>query len=51
MMTKDEVIKDLELLKAEVEWEFPMNYQVSLDIAIDVLKQTDTTKLNIENLK
>ena len=50
-MTKEEVIQDLELIKAEAEWEFPINYQVSLDIAIDIIKQTDTTKLNIENLK
>lgn len=45
MMTIEEVIKDLELIKAEAEWEFPINWQVSLDIAIEILKQT-----NIDNL-
>ena len=51
MMTIEEVIKDLELIKAEAEWEFSINWQVSLDIAIEVMKQTDIEKLNIENLK
>ena len=50
MMTIEEVIKDLELIKAEAEWEFPINWQVSLDIAIEVMKQTDIEKLNIEKL-
>lgn len=51
MMTIEEVIKDLELIKAEAEWEFPINWQVSLDIAIEILKQTNIDNLSGINLK
>lgn len=33
-MTPDEVIKTLELAKAEVEWNYPMDYAVAIDEAI-----------------
>ena len=36
-MTPDEVIKTLELAKAEVEWNYPMDYAVAIDEAIEAL--------------
>lgn len=36
-MTPDEVIKTLELAKAEVEWNYPMDYAVAIDEAIEAV--------------
>lgn len=37
-MTIDEAINNLELIKTAIEWEYPLDYQVALDMAIDALK-------------
>lgn len=37
-MTIEDAIKDLELIKAEAEWEYPINWQASLDMAIEALR-------------
>ena len=42
-MTTEEAIRDLELIKAEAEWEFPMNWQESLDMAISALQERKNT--------
>ena len=36
-MTPEEVIKTLELAKAEVEWNYPMDYAVAIDEAIKAI--------------
>lgn len=36
-MTKSEAITKIELLKAEIEWDKPLEYQVALGMAIDAL--------------
>ena len=38
-MPLEEVIEILEIAKAEVEWNYPLNYQEAFDIAIEVLKE------------
>lgn len=38
-MTRKEVIDTLKLAKAEVEWEYPMNYAAAFDMAIDALEK------------
>lgn len=38
-MTKKEAISLLKLAKAEIEWEYPLDYQLALDMAIEALKQ------------
>ena len=38
-MTPDEVIKTLELAKAEVEWNYPMDYAVAIDEAIKAVEK------------
>lgn len=52
-MTPNEVIKTLEVAKAEVEWNYPMDYTVAMDEAIKAVekqipkKPTHTGKRNI----
>ena len=36
-MTPQEVIKTLEIAKAEVEWNYPMDYAVAIDEAIKAI--------------
>lgn len=37
-MPIEDIIKDLEVIKALVEWNYPLDYQISLDKAIEILK-------------
>ena len=37
-MTNEEAIYNLELLKAQIEWDFSLDYQIAIDKAIQVLK-------------
>ena len=46
-MTYEEAIKIIEIAKAEVEWNYPMEYQEAFDIAIDCIeKQTPKKPIN-----
>lgn len=38
-MSIDEVIKTIETARAEVEWEYPMDYAAAFDVAIRALKK------------
>ena len=38
-MTPEEVIKTLEVAKAEVEWNYPMDYAVAIDEAIKAMEK------------
>ena len=38
-MTPNEVIKTLEVAKAEVEWNYPMDYTVAMDEAIKAVEK------------
>lgn len=38
-MTKEYAIKLLKLAKAELEWDYPLDYQIALDMAIKALEQ------------
>lgn len=38
-MTREEAIKTIQMAKAEVEWSYPMDYQVAFDMAINALEQ------------
>ena len=40
-MTNIEAIKIIEIAKAEVEWNYPMDYQIAFDMAIEALKEVD----------
>ena len=44
-MTLGEVIKTLELAKAEVEWDYPMDYAVAIDEAIGGCSATSVGRL------
>lgn len=48
-MTIKEAIETIKIAKAEVEWEYPMNYQIAFDMALEALKEKLTTK-NRDNL-
>lgn len=38
-MPIEDIIKDLETIKAIVEWNYPLDYQISLDNAISILRE------------
>lgn len=38
-MSIDEVIKTIETARAEVEWEYPMDYAAAFDVAIRALEK------------
>ena len=38
-MTKKEAIDTLKLMQAQIEWEYPMDYSVAIDIAIAALAE------------
>lgn len=38
-MTPEEAIKTIQVAIAEVEWEYPMNYSVAFEVAIEALKK------------
>lgn len=38
-MSDTDVIELLELLKAEIEWEYSIEYQIALDRAIEKMKE------------
>lgn len=46
-MTPEEMIKQLEMLKAEIEWEHSLEYQIVLDEVIKVLGKQIPKKYKI----
>ena len=52
-MTREEAIETLNVAKSEIEWEYPMDYQIALDKAIKALKQKPDIRLKalMKNLK
>ena len=42
MMTNQEVIKIIEVAKAECEWNAPLDYQEAFDVAISALQEQDS---------
>ena len=38
-MTNKELIKIIEIAKAEVEWNYPLDYQIAFDEAIEIIKR------------
>ena len=38
-MTPKEAIKILEIAKAEVEWNYPLDYAIAIDTAIEALEK------------
>lgn len=49
-MTPEEAIKSIELAKAEVEWEYPMDYAVAFEMAKEALeKQIPKKSVEVRN--
>lgn len=38
-MSIDEVIKTIETARAEVEWEYPLDYAAAFDVVLEALKK------------
>lgn len=38
-MTIDEIIQGIEVIKAQAEWEYPLDWQIVLDGAIDTMRK------------
>ena len=52
-MTNKEAIETLKVAKSEIEWEYPMDYQIALDKAIKALEQEsilDKIRAEIDDL-
>ena len=49
-MTNQEAIKIIEVARAEIEWEYPMEYATAFDKAIEALKIIDFLRENIINI-
>lgn len=48
-MTNEKAIETLKVAKSEIEWEYPMDYQIALDKAIKVLgKKSILNKVRAE---
>lgn len=39
-MSKEDLIKDLEIIKGFLEWAYPLHYQLVMDEAIKIIKET-----------
>lgn len=48
-MTPKEAIKTLEIAKAEVEWNYPLDYAIAIDIAIAALEKQIPKKPILKN--
>lgn len=47
-MTRKEVIDTLKLAKAEVEWNYPMNYYLAIDQAIEYIEAYESIVAELE---
>ena len=47
-MTKEEAIKMIEIAKAEIEWDYPLDYQIAFDMAIEALKLSNEPQISID---
>ena len=47
-MNKDELINTLEIAKAEVEWNYPMNYYLAIDQAIKCIEAYESIVAELE---
>jgi len=47
-MTLEEMIATLKLMQAQVEWDYPMEYAVAIDGAIDALEKQVAKKVRIK---
>ena len=50
-MTPEEAIKTIRVAIAEVEWNYPMDYSVAFETAIEALDLVNRQKAEIERLK
>lgn len=50
-MTFREAIEIIKVAKAEVEWEYPLDYQIAFDKAIEVLEKYDKSEKVFDTLK
>lgn len=48
-MTIAEAINIIEILKAQIEWEEPLDYQIALDMAINALKGNEMLAKEMTN--
>lgn len=46
-----EAIEVIKIAKAEVEWNYPLDYAIALDMAVKALEMQELMKANIEYLK
>ena len=47
-MTNEEAIKMIEMAIAEVEWNYPMDYAVAFEMAIEALKNQESFEKGVD---
>ena len=47
-MTRKEVIDTLEVAKAEVEWNYPLDYEIAIDQAVQYIKSYELIVAELE---
>ena len=50
-MTNEDAIKTINIAIAEVEWDYPMDYTVAFEMAVDALKKMKELEKGLEDLK
>lgn len=50
-MTRKEVIETLEIAKAEVEWNYPLDYAIAIDRAIKYIQAYETIKRKLKEIE
>jgi len=49
-VTNSEIIRNLELARAALEWEYPMDYCVAIDEAIEIVKRNADDGKTIDHI-
>ena len=50
-MTKQQVIETLEIAKAEVEWNYPIDYAIAIDQAIKYIQAYETIENKLKEIE
>ena len=49
-MSNQEAIEIIELARAQIEWDYPMDYAVAFDMAISAIKAQDVPDINVGDM-
>ena len=47
-MTNDEIIQGIQVIKAQAEWDYPLDWQIVLDTAIETMRKYQKIKEQVD---